>query len=482
MNTNNPNFEDIKFPKDSLRGLIREISEKVAEAHLVDSRLCYMTAISVISGAIGKNYKVSNGSPHGSTNLNLFFLLSAPTSGGKGIVMKKIMKPFFDWEADRDRKFREELPKIKTELQLLKREKERNLKENCNDIHEHGAYLKNSLSDTQEKIERISDDEKNIRQPRPILIDNASSEAMAIAIEQAKGTLYSTSSEASDLIDISKGRYSDKGSDYNLLLKAFSGDRAEFRRVNRETVKILDPCLSLIWIAQPTVVNELIHDKSASEQGLLGRFLYLKGIPIMEEEELEPIKIPKELEELWGEKVKSILSQRDKSEPQEIKCSTEAREVFLDFHNKVKKQCLEELAGFANELGKSREIAIRLAGVLAIAEDENSDPKSITAELAKRAVSIVEYCHNELIQELRLHKQITTAQSSERIIKIFEQKNQSDSLTLRVMEKNHGISEHTIDEVVAAFPDKFEVKTIMPNSRGGRPSKVLRLKNTPQAA
>ena len=91
MNTNNPNFEDIKFPKDSLRGLIREISEKVAEAHLVDSRLCYMTAISVISGAIGKNYKVSNGSPHGSTNLNLFFLLSAPTSGGKGIVMKKIM-------------------------------------------------------------------------------------------------------------------------------------------------------------------------------------------------------------------------------------------------------------------------------------------------------------------------------------------------------------------------------------------------------
>ena len=49
-----------------------------------------MTAISVISGAIGKNFKVSNGSPHGSTNLNLFFLLSAPTSGGKGIVMKKL--------------------------------------------------------------------------------------------------------------------------------------------------------------------------------------------------------------------------------------------------------------------------------------------------------------------------------------------------------------------------------------------------------
>ena len=102
--------------------------------------------------------------------------------------------------------------------------------------------------------------------------------------------------------------------------------------------------------------------------------------------------------------------------------------------------------------------------------------------MAKRAVSIVEYCHNELIQELRFHKQITTAQTSERIIKIFQQKNQSDSLTLRVMEKNHGISEHTIDEVVAAFPDKFEIETTMPSSRGGRPSKLLRLKNAPQAA
>ena len=53
------------------------------------------------------------------------------------------MKPFLI-EANRDREFQEELPKIKAELQLLKREKERNLKENCNDIHEYVPNLKNS--------------------------------------------------------------------------------------------------------------------------------------------------------------------------------------------------------------------------------------------------------------------------------------------------------------------------------------------------
>ena len=55
-------------------------------------------------------------------------------------------------------------------------------------------------------------------------------------------------------------------------------------------------------MAQPTVVNELIHDKSASEQVYL-KIPVFKRNPDQEEEELEPIKIPKELEELWGEKL-----------------------------------------------------------------------------------------------------------------------------------------------------------------------------------
>ena len=276
---------------------------------------------------------------------------------------------------------------------------------------------------------------KNAQRTNTILYRQCFPEAMGVALEEAKGVLFSASSEAGDIFSNLQGKYSNQGNDFTLILKGFSGDPTEFRRVGRANVKIPEPCLSSIWMAQPSVVGKLIHDKEASSQGLTARILYVKGHMMLEPETMEEVSIDPKLKEAWGCKIRQILTLRKKLKtPHEISFSRDARMYLLEFHNKRREEIYGDLSAYKNELGKSREIAIRFAGNLATAEAENSMPIEINLDQTQRAVENVKYSQQGLMNEIRSKRILSLAEYANRLESELREKDEM-SETIRNLGK-----------------------------------------------
>ena len=468
--SNYTGIDEVEFPRTSFKGILKQFPEAVAEVNDVDPAMCFMSALAAISGAVGKSYQATNGSKHGGTYLNLYTLISATSSCGKGVIMGNMLNPLHQFEQVIQDEFEMEIPRLKANLEQLKAEKQKILK----------GSDKNSLSSTQErlvdvqgKIDEISPDEKSLRGPKPFFIDNASPEAMGVALQEAGGVLFSASSEAGDIFSNMQGKYSNQGNDFTLILKGFSGDPAESRRVGRANVKIQEPCLSSLWMAQPSVVGKLIHDRDASSQGLTARILYIEGEMIIEEETMEEISIDPSIKESWAQKIEEILSIRKKPQhPHKMRFTNEARKYLLGFHNQRRMETHGDLSAYRNELGKSREIAMRVAGLLAIAESENSQPDEINEDQTKRAVDIVKFCQQKLMNEIKTGRILSLNEFRTQLLKVLQDKENKEE-TMRELGRS-GYRKEEIEEVVATYNKIFEI--VVTKGKRGRSSRILRLR------
>ena len=57
--TNSNDFNELEFPRLAFKGILRDYAEAVAEVNNVDPAMCLMTALSTISGAVGKSFKAT---------------------------------------------------------------------------------------------------------------------------------------------------------------------------------------------------------------------------------------------------------------------------------------------------------------------------------------------------------------------------------------------------------------------------------------
>jgi len=467
--TVSPELDEIEFPKSSFKGILKEFSEAVAEVNDVDPAMCLMSGLAAISGAVGKSYKANNGSKHGGTYLNLYTLISATSSCGKGVIMGNMLKPLHDFEQAIQDEFQTKVPALKAKLAMLQKNKQKILspKEGSSNSSQ------DQLIDIQRQIDEISSDERNLHGPKPFFIDNASPEAMGVALQEADGVLFSASSEAGDIFSNMQGKYSNQGNDFILILKGFSGDPTEFRRVGRPNVKIQEPCLSSLWMAQPSVVAKLIRDKEASSQGLTARILYFEGEMILDPETMDEISIDPSIKESWTEKIQEILSiRKDLQHAYEMRFTDDARKYLLEFHNKRRRETHGDLSAYRNELGKSREIAMRLAGLLAIAESEDSKPKEINEDQTRRAVEIVKFCQQKLMNEIKTGRIFSLREFKNQLLTVLQDKENRQE-TMRELSRS-GYRKEDIEEVVGTYIEIFEIIDIK-GSRG-RSSRILRLR------
>ena len=469
-------IDEIKFPHSAFTGILKEFSEAVGQVNDVDPAMCLMSGLSAISGAVGKSFKATNGSKHGGSYLNLYTLISATSSSGKGVIMGNALKPLHDFDKAIEDEYQREIPRLKARLEQFKAHKKSVLNGSSKKIDlPNLSSGQDPLEFIQKEIDKISPDEKTIRGPVPFFIDNASPEAMGVALEEAKGVLFSASSEAGDIFSNLQGKYSNQGNDFTLILKGFSGDPTEFRRVGRANVKIQEPCLSSLWMAQPSVVGKLIYDKEASSQGLTARILYVKGHMILEPETIDEVAIDPNLKELWGCKIRQILSTRKSlTSPHEIKFTRDARMYLLEFHNQRRNDTYGDLSAYRNELGKSREIAIRVAGILAIAEDENSMPVEINLDQTRRAVEIVKFCQQELMNEIKSKRILSLAEYANKLESVLEKEGKMSETIRNLGRMGYEVEE--VEEVVGTYDDRFEIIKPEAGKKGGRPSRILRLK------
>jgi hypothetical protein len=150
-----------------------------------------------------------------------------------------------------------------------------------------------------------------------------------------------------------------------------------------------------------------------------------------------------------------------------IQSTPEARAVFSDFHDESVRFGKGIFADVDGELTRWRENAIKVAGLLAVAEDAGA----LSADHALRGVEIVRWAAFSYLGILSAGRAERQKDDLERLLEIVKTK--GGQITLRDLERHHGIKENTVKSVIAVFPNRLEVHKVT-TGKAGKPSRILR--------
>ena len=115
---------------------------------------------------------------------------------------------------------------------------------------------------------------------------------------------------------------------------------------------------------------------------------------------------------------------------------------------------------------------MRVAGLLAIAESENSQPDEINEDQTKRAVDIVKFCQQKLMNEIKTGRILSLNEFRTQLLKVLQDKENKEE-TMRELGRS-GYRKEEIEELVATYNKIFEI--VVTKGKRGRSSRILRLR------
>ena len=455
------------FPAAALPPLVREVAEDMARVYQVPICLPAMSAIAVLSGAIGKSVVVTAAFKDKMTRLNIYVIAASERGTGKGNTAESLARPITERSAQLTERQRDITAAQRGELGILKKEVSRKETEAASATGSERHEIEASLAQKHLRLDHL---EREAKRKRTLHVANATGPALAARLEDNDETLFSYSSEAGASLRTALGRFNDDGGgDFDLLLSGYSGDTYKDDRVGRDGVSLVSPCLSLLWLAQGSILRELLANPEAFDRGLTARpLIFASGAERQLDDRSNRALITSEA---WSHLIDGILDRRLSRKGQDpivITASSSAREVFADFNDESVRLGRGPFADLDGELTRWRENAIKVAGLFAMAE--NTD--TVTADHARRGCEIVRWSGYSYLGLLHAGRKERQRQHLDRLLDLLRVK--GGSITLRDLERHHAITKDIVNSAVAAFPDELTVERIA-TGIAGRPSIILRL-------
>jgi hypothetical protein len=453
------NFPILCFPP-----LLRSVAQDMANVYQTPVCLPAMAALAVASGAVAKSCVVVGGYKDRSTRLNLYVIPVAERGSGKGVIGEKLCEPISQESHELAKRHRQIVATQRGEIGVLKREAQQL---EIKATRSEGAERANLLDALGNRHERLAELENEAARDTTLLVGDTTSEALGRALADNGETLFTYSSEGGGAVKVALGKYSDQG-DYDLLLSGYSGDAVRTNRITRRAVQLESPCLSLLWLVQPCVMRMIVSDAEAFARGLTARPLIFDTGSRREHDDRKNLAFTQG--DNWRRFIAKILVRRLQinSQPVEIACSAEAREVFAKFYDESINLERGPFADLAGELSRWRENALKVAGLFAVAEDVGS----ISPALAERAVSVVRWCGFNYLGLLQSGRRERLREELEGVQKLLRE--HDGSLSLGTLVRSHGIKRPELEALIAAFPGLLTIDRIPQKEGAGRPAEVLR--------
>ena len=388
------------FPVEALNPVQKELVAEVAEQNQLAVELPAMVSLATIAAAAGKGW-VGFGLASGkATYSNLYVVVGAPKSYGKGSMIE-IVNPIIEASNGLATEFRErerpalvaEMQEIQVEMQRMNRAQGRPPRAGMAGMRaDEKAQLSERRSELNARLAKI---EPLLKYDPGYYISGTTTAGLVEMLSRNGDALMHFSPEAGDPIRVALGRYSKDGkADIDLLLSGYSVEPYGNMTIGRGDHR-LTPCLTLCWLVQPCLLEELMSSPEAVERGMLARLLafsiHRDEIP---EDDGTSRTISDKARSGWAQLVTSILKQRpEAAEPNRILWSKDARDVFCRFHNESVRLRNGPFKDIEGDLGRWRENAIRIGNCLAIADAPRGDAQRITGtpEQAERAVAIARW-------------------------------------------------------------------------------------------
>jgi len=468
--------EAVALPLEAFPLIMQQLAKACAETYMVDAALPAVAAHTIMAAALGGAVQCVGAVSGRSTPCNVFTVIAAPPSYGKGVV-SVVAKPLLDANTEvRERFEAHERPQLMADCAIAEGKKKTLLSE-----LKDGGLTPAGEADARKKLGALEADIQRwtfeAGHCPALLTGSFTGAALGIALKRNGEKMLSFALEAADAIRVAAGRFSaDNKGDYDLLLSGYTGESFNDTRVSRASLSLSAPCLSVLWSAQPSLLAELFGTAEAQERGLLARINVVRC-----EHDLAPLddgivrEVPPLLVSQWDRLVRAALDLRRTGRKVTFTAEPAAAKVFRDFHNEAVELRNGEGRESEAKLMRSRESAIRIAITIAalgwLEAGAESETPILSAEDAARGVAIAQFFNS---QTLLLTNTARMEQRGQRLAKALALVTAAGgSITLRQLRNNHGFSESEVRQIAERSGDTLSIEVRKPSAKGGQPSPRL---------
>lgn len=375
------------FPIESM-GVVGGFVASLAAHTQTPPDLAGVCVLGFMGGAVARKFVVDAGWRE---ELALYLAPVAPPGMRKSEVFKQASEPMQEFEADLAASTVDEVRRNESKIELLKRRlsKIANRYADADDIGERNDLEKESIDVRRE----LAEVESGVTGAPRLMVADVTPEKLASVAAKNQERMTLASAEGGQIFD-RMFRYSQNAEpNMDFVLSGHTGERCTIDRQGAPSLILRRPVLTIVGTVQPHVLESLSKNRAFEGRGLLARFAY--AVPV-DTRGYRNVRSSVEMDPKASSTYRSVLRQmlelpHDFDVPRVLRVEGAARSDFQDLHAWVEEGQrdggeFEEVRSWAS---KAHGLVLRIAGVLAIAENPRSP--EITLEVMRRAIALGVY-------------------------------------------------------------------------------------------
>jgi hypothetical protein len=356
-------------------------------------------ALSVIAMAAQKKVVVKPG-PNWTEQTSLYIAVIMPPAARKSPVVSALIRPV--------QKYEKELMQL-TQLETADQDNTRKILETRLQSVQRDAAKEDPDDDEsgRPKIEARNLAKQIAELPRPnghrVLAEDVTPEMLAQLLYNNGGRMAVLSAEG-EIFDIICGRYTSegKGPNFNVFLKAYTGEDLYVDRIQRGSFYIEGPALTLGLAIQPTVIMGLLGQEVLRGRGLLARFLFVIPKNNIGYRETLNEGVPPSIDQAYSQMILKLFELKyaktddDIEVPHVLELSQRAKTRFDEYrsHIEVMLRPTGEMSDIPDWGGKLAGSVARIAGLLHVTSSVVSQgwaTTPISCETIESAIKMGDY-------------------------------------------------------------------------------------------
>lgn len=365
-------FDLPQFPLDTLPQIMCEYVTTVSDNLAVPVEMTVLSVLAItavcLQGRIFVQAKADYTEP-----VNLYVLVIAAPGERKSPLLKLLSAPLYEYEKTtnqtRQKTMCEEDTEISEKLTELTAAKEKGNTDRVVDL----KIEINSLQQNRTQLTRLTSDDFTVESLTSLMAEN-------------DGRMAVISSEGGMFNNIT-GRYSTKSS-FETLLKAYTGDTIRVDRKSRPAELIENPSLTILLMAQESVLEGIMDNGALRGQGFLGRFLYCQPLSPMGTRKFETPPLDHRVMERFNTMLINFLNIQNICT---LKMSDGAYQVSKNFFDWLEPKLIGELDSIRDWASKLHGTTLRIAGILHCLENNGVGDTIISQSTMDNARKIAVY-------------------------------------------------------------------------------------------
>lgn len=378
----------VHFPVEALPEPLRSYCKAAAASYQVDEAMVGCCVLSVLSAVFQKCGYWVQVSPDWEEPTNLYTMITAAPSERKSPVLRDAMKPLIDALDAWNQEKAEQIEWLKKKVEVAKKKAD-NL---TTSIAKRNAKV--TEADLKAAQEELRAAEKEMLTPEQWLVDDTTPEALSIVLRDNKEVAALLSGEGGSILGILAGRYSAPGSGANIdiFLKGYSVEPTMIHRIGRQTVTLKHPRLTVLLMAQPSLLQDFVSNDSFSGRGLCARFLYCFPKSKVGTRSFISKSVPQDIRENYEKAISGLSKYALEWEQKDtaLTVSREALSALEEYHNSVESLRPSMSDAMQSWSGKSEGNTVRIAALLFLVKNHGYIGE-IDAGTMRGAVQIMRY-------------------------------------------------------------------------------------------